>query len=115
MPAVVFAMASGEPAANTTEQCAFRAYTIGDGSGYKVGFRAEAQVTAVNDAQCYGVISVAGGPGTGQKAAIFGMAGQNARAGLFYGDVYVSGSLSKTGGGFLIDHPLNPLHKTLRH
>jgi len=32
-----------------------------------------------------------------------------------YGDLDVSGTLSKGAGSFLIDHPLDPLHKTLRH
>ena len=36
-------------------------------------------------------------------------------AGLFDGDVQVSGSLTKPGGGFKIDHPLDPAHKYLSH
>jgi hypothetical protein len=36
-------------------------------------------------------------------------------AGGFLGDVYVSGSLKKAGGGFQIDHPLDPSHKYLSH
>ena len=36
-------------------------------------------------------------------------------AGVFSGNVQVSGFLSKLGGGFLIDHPLDPEHKWLRH
>lgn len=36
-------------------------------------------------------------------------------AGYFLGDVNVTGTLSKGSGSFLIDHPLDPLHKTLRH
>ncbi len=31
------------------------------------------------------------------------------------GDMHITGSLSKGAGSFLIDHPLDPLNKTLRH
>ena len=37
------------------------------------------------------------------------------RAGEFNGDVTVSGNLSKGGGSFLIDHPLDPENKLLYH
>ncbi|OQX78574.1 MAG: hypothetical protein B6D61_05190 [Bacteroidetes bacterium 4484_249] len=36
-------------------------------------------------------------------------------AGWFSGDVYVSGTLSKGSGSFVIDHPLDPENKLLRH
>lgn len=36
-------------------------------------------------------------------------------AGYFDGDVTVTGNLSKSGGGFSIDHPLDPANKTLTH
>jgi hypothetical protein len=36
-------------------------------------------------------------------------------AGYFSGDVNVTGSLSKGSGSFLIDHPLDPENKLLRH
>jgi hypothetical protein len=36
-------------------------------------------------------------------------------AGDFSGSVYVSGFLYKPGGGFLIDHPLDPANKYLHH
>lgn len=36
-------------------------------------------------------------------------------AGLFFGDVDITGSLSKGGGGFKIDHPLAPGEKYLQH
>jgi hypothetical protein len=36
-------------------------------------------------------------------------------AGLFDGDVDVSGALSKSGGSFKIDHPLDPANKYLLH
>jgi hypothetical protein len=36
-------------------------------------------------------------------------------AGYFFGPVYVTGHLYKSGGGFLIDHPLDPANQYLRH
>lgn len=36
-------------------------------------------------------------------------------AGEFFGDVVVHGSLTKSGGGFQIDHPLDPANKYLNH
>jgi hypothetical protein len=43
--------------------------------------------------------------------------GENSRglAGLFVGRVRVTGFLSKGGGGFLVDHPLDPANKVLSH
>lgn len=41
--------------------------------------------------------------------------GANVWAGYFMGKVYVSGALTKAGGGFIIDHPLDPENKTLEH
>ena len=42
----------------------------------------------------------------------FGIKG---RAGLFHGDVQVNGVLSKAGGSFKIDHPLDPENRYLSH
>ena len=36
-------------------------------------------------------------------------------AGIFFGDVQVTGNLHKAGGGFHIDHPLDPQNKYLNH
>jgi hypothetical protein len=36
-------------------------------------------------------------------------------AGLFAGDVEISGNLAKSGGSFKIDHPLDPANKYLYH
>jgi len=47
--------------------------------------------------------------------AIVGHAFPGGFAGLFVGDVHVSGSLFKAGGGFEIDHPTDPGNKYLRH
>ena len=48
-------------------------------------------------------------------AALRAHASGSARAAEFNGDVHVSGNLSKTGGGFRIDHPLTPETKYLNH
>lgn len=50
----------------------------------------------------YGVYASAGGGGTNY-------------AGFFNGNVHVQGTLSKGAGSFLIDHPKDPMNKTLRH
>jgi trimeric autotransporter adhesin len=48
--------------------------------------------------------------------AVYGHAGEtNAYAGYFDGRVVVTGRLSKAGGEFVIDHPLDPANKILRH
>jgi len=47
--------------------------------------------------------------GTGENGANNGLAGD------FVGDVHVSGNLSKGGGSFKIDHPLDPENKYLYH
>jgi hypothetical protein len=36
-------------------------------------------------------------------------------AGYFFGKVFVNGTLSKSAGGFKIDHPLDPAHAYLNH
>ncbi len=44
-----------------------------------------------------------------------GVHGIGSPAGEFLGNVYVKGSLSKSAGGFRIDHPLDPENKYLSH
>jgi hypothetical protein len=39
----------------------------------------------------------------------------NGYAGVFIGRVYVAGALEKAGGGFKIDHPLDPANSYLNH
>ncbi|WP_406335900.1 hypothetical protein [Streptomyces sp. NBC_00203] len=45
----------------------------------------------------------------------FGIIGSGTTAGQFYGDVNITGTLSKGGGGFRIDHPIDPANKYLSH
>lgn len=46
---------------------------------------------------------------------VLGESGSGGFAGLFLGNVRVTGNLSKAGGGFEIDHPLDPENKYLSH
>src|SRR6185369_13917593 len=47
--------------------------------------------------------------------AVYGNSHGQGFAGYFSGDVNVQGTLSKSGGSFKIDHPLDPAHKYLSH
>ena len=54
--------------------------------------------------------------GGGVSVGVYGRGtGQNERAAIFDGRVDVAGFLEKSGGGFTIDHPLDPVTKYLRH
>jgi hypothetical protein len=63
-----------------------------------------------------GVYGYASGSG-GVSYGVYGTtAGSGTRyAGYFFGDVSVTGTLSKGGGSFKIDHPLDPENKYLYH
>jgi hypothetical protein len=60
-------------------------------------------------------IGVKGWANTGASA--IGVYGESTsgKAGYFKGNVQVTGSVSKTGGSFLIDHPLDPANRYLSH
>jgi hypothetical protein len=64
-------------------------------------------------------IDAFGGTGSGGAGAgsvgIFAEGASGYDAGLFVGDVDVSGALSKSSGSFKIDHPLDPANKYLYH
>ncbi|MFH1374404.1 MAG: hypothetical protein ABII79_11470 [bacterium] len=66
----------------------------------------------------YGVRATAYG-GTGASVyAIYGVVDGTSAikyAGYFDGNVHVNGTLSKSGGSFKIDHPVDPEHKYLQH
>jgi hypothetical protein len=53
--------------------------------------------------------------GTSTGVAIYAEHGGNPTVGLFAGNVQVNGNLSKAGGSFQIDHPLDPANKYLYH
>ncbi|MEO8196817.1 MAG: hypothetical protein ABI689_08855 [Thermoanaerobaculia bacterium] len=62
----------------------------------------------------YGVWGVAEST-SGDAAGVWGQAPPPSLAGRFNGNVQITGSLSKGGGSFRIDHPLDPEHKYLSH
>jgi hypothetical protein len=55
------------------------------------------------------------GDGIGCPDAIYAEQTSYGFAGVFNGDVVVNGNLSKSGGSFEIDHPLDPANKYLYH
>jgi len=75
----------------------------------------------------YGVFGYAiSTSGTGVYGYAFGSTGTNygvhgrtnssaGYAGYFEGDVHINGTITKSSGSFLIDHPLDPENKLLRH
>jgi hypothetical protein len=80
---------------------------------YYIGIQGEADGGSGTN---FGVRGIASGSGT--NYGVYGSAvsgGTTDWAGYFNGDVNITGSLSKGGGSFLIDHPLDPENKTLRH
>lgn len=62
-----------------------------------------------------GATSVIGYMGAAGIIASGGREGGDGVAGLFYGPVTVNGTLTKSGGGFKIDHPLDPANKYISH
>jgi hypothetical protein len=69
---------------------------------------------ASNEYGLYGYGGDYGVFGQGSRYGVWGwtLSGQ---AGHFSGDVQVVGNLSKSGGGFLIDHPTDPANRNLAH
>jgi hypothetical protein len=80
-----------------------------------------------NTGYTYGVYGISNSPsgygvfgyGTGTTGNSIGVAGitnsSKGTAGLFYGLVWVWGNIWKSGGGFKIDHPLDPANQYLYH
>jgi len=69
------------------------------------------------DQGVYGEHGTSGAKGS-LGSALYGVYGNDfdgSHAGYFNGDVHVNGTLTKNGGSFLIDHPLDPENKTLSH
>ena len=67
--------------------------------------------------ECIGVRGLSVGSNAATNYGIYGTAdyGTTNYAGYFEGDVEVTGTLSKTAGGFKIDHPLDPAGRYLSH
>jgi hypothetical protein len=104
----------------------------GWGTGATYGVRGQASSPAASTADAYGAYGHGGstgagrayggyfsseGAGSGNKYGIYSTVTGSGTlwAGYFFGNVNVTGSLSKGSGSFLIDHPLDPQNKTLRH
>lgn len=67
---------------------------------------------ANNATNAVGVYGRADGP---QGLAVWAVSAGGGRAGEFYGNVNVGGTLTKDAGSFKIDHPLDPANKYLSH
>jgi hypothetical protein len=81
------------------------------------GYRGvEGRVTSTGSGTYTGVYAAVSG-GTGTNRAIYASASGSGTnyAGYFSGNVNVTGTLSKGGGSFKIDHPLDPANKYLYH
>lgn len=104
----------------------------GSGTGTKYGIYGEANGPANSINPAYGVSGYAnhsgtgaayggkfyaGGTGTGTKYGIYATASDSGTkyAGYFAGDVVITGSSNEGNGSLLIDHPLDPKNKLLRH
>ncbi len=80
--------------------------------GYGVYGAGRTGVVGVSDASDgYGII---GGANAANARAVYGFSGAG-YAGYFDGKVKVVGYLEKAGGGFKIDHPLDPANQYLNH
>jgi hypothetical protein len=79
--------------------------TATKGGGFGVSARG-GNATGAGNFAGDGIIAI---PGTGFEGA------KRGKAGTFVGDVEVTGVLSKAGGSFKIDHPLDPENKYLSH
>lgn len=90
---------------------------IPSGSSYYYGVRGSVSGGTSPAGNRYGVYGIATGTGTGIRYGIYGTASGGATnwAGYFSGNVNVTGTLSKGGGSFKIDHPLDPANKYLYH
>jgi hypothetical protein len=89
------------------------------GVGQNVGVQGIATTGHGVDGLSVAGIGIAGGTSgiTPDSVGVFGIAkaGGAAFAGKFVGNVDVKGNLTKSGGGFRIDHPLAPTTKYLNH
>lgn len=89
---------------NTSSNSVSGLYTVAGtltktaGSSYGV----QSYAYAGSGGTAYGIYASKGGSGSGY-------------AGYFAGNVHVNGTLSKAGGSFTIDHPLDPANKYLQH
>ena len=81
-------------------------------AGYFAGSSSNGGVGGGHGVEAFGGTTVGSTPGDGIHATSGGI---GAYAGIFFGDVDVTGNLYKGGGSFKIDHPLDPANKYLYH
>jgi hypothetical protein len=89
----------------------------GTGGAFVGGYVGAAGVVKPTGAESYMGLYGSVSGGTGTNMGVYGYAdgfGTN-YAGYFTGDVKVTGYLFKDGGGFQIDHPLDPANMYLNH
>jgi hypothetical protein len=116
------------PAAGNDARFGAQIHAIGAGSGTKLGLWSTAEgggtkyggvfnASTDDGGTAHAVVANAFGGGSGTKFGILSsVSGAGTLwAGFFVGNVHITGTLSKQGGGFLIDHPEAPDDKTLRH
>jgi hypothetical protein len=75
--------------------------------------KAEARANAKLVALAHAIQATVAEMGVSNGNGILGLGGDD--SGFFFGNVRVIGSVTKGGGGFAIDHPLNPKNRYLRH
>jgi hypothetical protein len=100
-----------------------RSTQTGNSSGvYGLSQQGFAGVEAHGNGSAYGLFAVTAGNAdavhaetSGSTSAVYGKTTGIGYAGFFEGRVRVTGTLEKAGGGFTIDHPLDPVHKLLCH
>jgi hypothetical protein len=83
----------------------------GSGTGFRYGLRGYADGGGSN----YGIYATGSGGTTSFGIWASASGGATNYAGYFSGNVTVTGTLSKGGGSFKIDHPLDPTNKYLYH
>jgi hypothetical protein len=89
---------------------------FGDGGGAGVyGLGDDSGVFGASNE--YALFGQGGNYGVYGQGSIYGVWGWtlNGQAGHFSGDVQVLGEITKSGGGFLIDHPSDPANRNLAH
>jgi hypothetical protein len=85
-----------------------------DNSTWSMGVYGEANSSENVNFGIYGAAMGSGDVNAGVAGYAIGDAASN-YAGYFYGDVHITGTLSKAGGSFKIDHPQDPANKYLIH
>jgi hypothetical protein len=112
------------PFGNGVYGVSYRAGLHGEGQGSGVGVygHAEGTVGVLGHAENGTGVSGSSLRSDINGAAVFGIsrrpdysANLQGYAGVFIGKVYVAGELQKGGGGFKIDHPLDPANAYLNH